>query len=42
MTENMEDKIKIDTKLKNLGLVWKNDNQLEKMKQGPYMTSKTI
>ncbi|CAB4429570.1 unnamed protein product [Rhizophagus irregularis] len=28
-------------RLKNFDLVWKNDNQLEKMKRGPYKTGKT-
>jgi len=39
-TENLEDEIKINTKLKDLSLVWTDDNQLKKTKRGPYMTSK--
>ncbi|KAF0501960.1 dde family endonuclease [Gigaspora margarita] len=36
-TENTETEIKIYQKLKELKLVWKNDNQLEKVKRGLYM-----
>ena len=32
--EDMEVKIKLRQRLKNLDLVWKDDNQLEKMKRG--------
>ncbi|PKK56343.1 hypothetical protein RhiirC2_721924, partial [Rhizophagus irregularis] len=39
--EEMEAKIKLHQRLKNFDLVWKDDNQLEKIKRGPYKIGKT-
>jgi hypothetical protein len=39
--EDMEAEIKLYQRLKKLDLVWKNDNQLEKKKRGPYKIGKT-
>ncbi|GBB89896.1 hypothetical protein RclHR1_16730003 [Rhizophagus clarus] len=38
--EDMEAEIKLHQRLKNLNLVWKDDNQLEKMKRGLYEIGK--
>ncbi|RGB42597.1 hypothetical protein C1646_750781 [Rhizophagus diaphanus] len=38
--EDMEAEIKLHQRLKSLDLVWKDDNQLEKMKRGPYKIGK--
>src|SRR4051794_11593020 len=39
--DDMEEEIKINQKLKELKLEWKENVQLEKTKRGPYMKGKT-
>ena len=39
--EDMEAELKIYRRLKSFGLVWKDDNHLEKIKRGPYKIGKT-
>jgi len=40
--EDIEAEIRIHQRLKESDLVWRNDNQLEKIKRGPYKIGKTL